>query len=119
MIAWVLMSDHFHIILDSKENKPDLVIKRIKLKYSHQFRKINGLYRCKIWQARFWDHIIRNQKDFNRHIDYIHYNPVKHGYTNNPFNWEYSSIHNYRKDGYYSDDWGINEKIKFEGGFGE
>ena len=58
------------------------------------------------WQHRFCDHAIRNQDDLNNHLDYIHYNPVKHGYTLNPLDWEYYSIHGYFKDGYYSDDWG-------------
>jgi REP-associated tyrosine transposase len=72
-----------------------------------------------IWQRRFWDHIIRNQTDLNKHIDYIHYNPVKHGYVNSPFEWEYSSIHVYRDKGYYQSDWGMKEDLNIGGEFGE
>ena len=55
----------------------------------------------------------------NKHIDYIHYNPVKHGLVHNPFEWEYSSIHEYKNDGYYSDDWDLKDKLDFSGEFGE
>jgi putative transposase len=55
----------------------------------------------------------------NRHIDYIHYNPVKHGLTNNPHEWCYSSLGKYFEDGYYSADWGVNERLHFSGGYGE
>jgi putative transposase len=70
-----------------------------------------------IWQNRFWDHVIRNQDDMNRHIDYIHFNPVKHGLVSKPFDFRYTSIHQYRDD--YSDDWGIKEEIDTTGEYGE
>jgi len=69
------------------------------------------------WQNRFWDHIIRNQDDINKHIDYIHYNPVKHGLTARPFSWEHSSIHEYKD--YYGADWGVEEKPEFGDEYGE
>ena len=63
--------------------------------------------------------MIRNQLDFNRHLDYIHYNPVKHGLVKRPRDHEYSSFKHYVKNGYYSNDWGSGEVMKFEGEFGE
>lgn len=69
----------------------------------------------KLWQDRYWDHIIRDQEDLNKHIDYIHYNPVKHGYSNSPFDWDLSSI----KEFDYQEDWGVNKDIYFEEDFGE
>jgi len=56
LIAWVLMPDYFHIIIQPRECNPDKILKHIKLIYSHNYRKANGLYKYKIWQARFWDH---------------------------------------------------------------
>ncbi|MBN2590797.1 MAG: transposase [Sedimentisphaerales bacterium] len=58
-----------------------------------------------IWQRRFWAHLIRNQKDFARHMDYIHYNPVKHGYVKCPHQWEYSSFHRWVENEIYEPDW--------------
>ena len=70
-------------------------------------------------QNRFWDHIIRDQNDFNRHVDYIHYNPVKHGFVEEPGNWPHTSFHEYLADGLYSSDWGCRPSSAFEGDFGE
>ncbi len=50
-----------------------------------------------LWQRRYWEHTIRDGKDFVRHVDYIHVNPVKHGYASKPGNWEWSSYHCYLK----------------------
>ena len=58
-----------------------------------------------VWQRRFWEHLIRNQKDFARHMDYIHYNPVKHGYVKCPHQWEYSSFHRWVENEIYEQDW--------------
>ena len=58
-----------------------------------------------IWQRRFYDHIIRTEEDFNRHLDYIHYNPVKHGLVKASKNWKYSSFNKYVKNGQYEENW--------------
>jgi putative transposase len=61
--------------------------------------------------------MIRNQEDFNRHMDYIHYNPVKHELVNEPYDWELSSIHKYREA--YPGDWGVRENPTFDNSYGE
>ena len=119
VIAWVLQPDHFHMILNPADADLSDVIKRIKLKFAYQFRLERKLYRHTVWQRRFWDHMIRDNNDMNRHIDYIHYNPVKHGLVRSPFDWEHSSIHEYRKAGFYQADWGISGGAVVEGEFGE
>ena len=58
-----------------------------------------------VWQRRFWEHLIRDQQDFARHMDYIHYNPVKHGHVMCPHQWEHSSFHRWVKEGVYRRDW--------------
>ena len=62
-----------------------------------------------IWQRRFWEHLIRNEDDFIKHLDYIHYNPVKHGYVQNPLDWKWTSFHRYVKLGWYEMNWGSDE----------
>jgi len=57
-----------------------------------------------IWQRRFWEHVIRDETDLSHHVDYIHYNPVKHGYVKRAVDWEYSSFHRGVKWGIYSED---------------
>ncbi len=59
-----------------------------------------------IWQRRYWEHTIRDENDFVRHIDYIHINPAKHGYASRPGEWEWSSYHRYLGQGDYSEAWG-------------
>ena len=58
-----------------------------------------------IWQRRFWEHQIRDERDFERHADYIHYNPVKHGHAPTAAAWLYSSFHSYVARGVYPPDW--------------
>ena len=94
-------------------------MKEFKLKFSGLYRSRHHLNSGRIWQYRFWDHIIRNQDDMNRHIDYIHYNPVKHGLTDDPSKYEHSSISKFRKSGYYENDWGVQHMIDLKGEFGE
>ena len=114
--AYVIMPDHFHAIIDCKNNDLSIIIQKIKASFSKRYRN-KYIYSGKIWQSRFWDHIIRNQNDYNNHIDYIHYNPVKHNLAKSPFEWEYSSIHNYID--IYRKDWGTKHDIIFNNEFGE
>ena len=117
ILSWVIIPDHFHMIIDPKDSNLSDIVKRIKLsfskKYSFEQKSITG----HIWQYRFWDHIIRDQKDLNKHLDYIHYNPVKHNLVKTPFEYEFSSLEKYKD--YYSEDWGAKEKLEFDGEFGE
>jgi putative transposase len=64
-----------------------------------------------------WEHIIRDANDYEQHINYIHYNPVKHGYIHSPYDWKYSSIHRFIKDGILSKDWACDNFNKT--GYGE
>ncbi|MFA6040721.1 MAG: transposase, partial [Methylophilus sp.] len=59
-----------------------------------------------IWQRRYWEHCIRDEGDFERHVDYIHYNPVKHGYVKHVVDWPFSTFHKYVERGLLSSDWG-------------
>jgi putative transposase len=62
-----------------------------------------------LWQRRFWEHTIRDTADFNLHMDYIHYNPVKHGLVQNVCEWPWSSFHRLVERGYYSQGWGSGD----------
>ena len=70
-----------------------------------------------LWQRRFWEHQIRDEVDLARHIDYIHFNPVKHGWVLRARDWPYSSLHRYIRQGKLPPDWGISAAIP--GQFGE
>jgi putative transposase len=61
----------------------------------------------KLWQKRFWEHTIRDVSDFEHHLDYIHYNPVKHSLVSNPAHWPHSSFLAWQQRGAYPVGWGI------------
>ena len=115
--AWVILPDHFHIIIDAADGNISRLMHNFKLRYAIHYRKAKGT--GKVWQNRFWDHIIRDNKDLNRHLDYIHYNPVKHGFVNNPFDYQDSSLLEYHRRGLYEANWGVRSEIVFENDYGE
>jgi putative transposase len=72
-----------------------------------------------IWQRRYWEHVIRDERDYERHIDYIHYNPVRHGHVCRASDWPYSSIHRYIAAGIVDRDWGAGPQVEEDRPFGE
>jgi len=119
LMAWVILPDHVHWLIDVWENHPSHLIRRIKLSFSSYYRKKYAMREGRIWQHRFWNHVITNQKDLNNHIDYIHYNPVKHGHTMDSFKYAHSSLHEYYSKGYYPRDWGVLGASDMKGNYGE
>jgi putative transposase len=71
-----------------------------------------------IWRRRYWEHTIRDEDDFGRHIDYVHINPVKHGLVERVRDWPYSSFHRMVQLGIYPEDWG-GDTAELSGDFGE
>jgi putative transposase len=70
-----------------------------------------------VWQRRFWEHQIRDEDDFARHVDYIHFNPVKHGWVMRARDWPYSSLHRFVRAGTLQADWGLSAAL--DGQYGE
>ncbi len=115
--ALVLLPDHVHILITLAEDSDDyaIIIGNIKTHFSRQVSKLDNeiisYSRSKkrergIWQRRFWEHRIRDELDYQRHMDYIHYNAVKHGYVARPVDWPYSTFKKCIDEGFYSSDWG-------------
>ncbi|NLI15937.1 MAG: transposase [candidate division Zixibacteria bacterium] len=115
--AWVILPEHFHFILNIEDQSISDIMHYFKIKYSRNFRDRYGP--GNVWQNRFWDHIIRDEDDMNRHIDYIHYNPVKHGLAISPFNYANSSFTAYFSEGRYGQDWGTDYREEEGFDFGE
>jgi putative transposase len=105
--AIVILPDHLHAIWTLPPGDPDFSgrWRRIKANFTHQLvaagvsvkRHRNGEYA--LWQRRFWEHTIRNENDFERHVDYVHFNPVKHRLVSRVRDWPYSSFHAYVRRG--------------------
>jgi putative transposase len=115
--AWVILPDHIHMVVDSIEADVSRLMKRTKLAFSAKYRVRSGLESGRVWQLRFYDHIIRDADDLRRHLDYIHYNPVKHGFVEDPFMWRWSSLGRFLEQGQYERNWRM--KSDDEGDFGE
>jgi len=112
--AVVILPEHLHAIMTLPEGDAD---------FSGRWRRIKGLFsravgaadarfapapngEYPLWQRRFWEHTIRDDEDFSRHFDYLHFNPVKHGLVDRVRDWPYSSFHLYVRRGWLSEDWG-------------
>jgi putative transposase len=119
LIAFVFLPEHFHAVIDPLNGDISGLMQRLKMSFGALLRKRTGRRAGRVWQHRFYDHVIRDQEDLNRHIDYVHYNPVKHGIAVAPLAWKHSTYDRFYRDGLYSEDWGVKEAIEFEGDFGE
>jgi putative transposase len=120
--ATITLPDHIHFIWTLPENSGDYSTpwRLIKSHFTRNWQQKNGCSEsasrrkkgeADVWQRRFWEHLIRDEDDLTNHVEYIHYNPVKHGLVNAPSEWKYSSFMNYVRDGVYVLDWGREEKI--------
>jgi len=110
--AIVVMPDHLHTIWTLPEGDHDFSTRwRLIKHYVSRGWQGNGTF----WQPRFWEHLIRDEDDYRRHIDYIHYNPVKHGFVKMPEEWHHSSYHKAREQGLYPAGWGHSEPDKCSG----
>jgi putative transposase len=130
--AICLLPDHIHCIWTLPEGDSNYTLRWSEIKkgftgaYHQQFGRLqtSNASRLKrgeasIWQRRYWEHLIQDMDDFQRHVKYIHYNPVKHGLVDSTANWRWSSFHKYVRLGLYDHDWGSEFKDDKSNGFGE
>lgn len=107
--AIVVLPDHIHALwtLPAGDHDFSMRWRLVKHKFSvGAAAPINHRGEKQIWQRRFWEHLIRDADDWANHMDYIHYNPVKHGYVCRPSDWPYSSFARCVERGWYSPEWG-------------
>lgn len=119
--ASVILPDHMHLLLSPSiiEEYPKIIYK-IKYHFSRNLNYTNkSLSESKskkgekgIWQRRYWEHTIKDESDYKNHMDYIHYNPVKHSLVKKVKDWQYSSFEKFVKKGFYDQNWGNTEEIK-------
>ena len=110
--AMVVLPDHLHCLwtLPSADADYPTRWRLIKTGVTQRYRpgSPRPIMRT-LWQARYWEHLIRDDQDYRQHVEYIHYNPVKHGYVRKPVAWPYSSFRQHVRDGLYAEDWGRTE----------
>ncbi len=117
----VILPEHLHCIWELPEDDNDFSLRwnMIKRYFSIDMEgSINHRREKNIWQRRFWEHLIRDDEDLRRCLDYIHYNPVKHGYVLKPCDWVYSTFKDHVKKGFYEMDWasGVEPELVWAGG---
>lgn len=106
MTAYAIMDDHFHWIIKSGDTDFSKIMQSVKLRFVYRFKKAKGVQEnVTVWQRRFWDHMIRDAEDLERHMDYVHYNPVKHGYADRPMDYRWSSFAAHVDRGNYERHW--------------
>jgi putative transposase len=132
IVAWVVLPDHLHAIWNLPEGDSDFSLRWSLIK-QHVTRACRGLSFAvdqsnasrlrrregTLWQRRFWEHQVRDEADLLRHVEYIHYNPVKHGHVLRVRDWPYSTFHRYVREGRYSLDWGDSKYVDEIAAFGE
>lgn len=113
-LAICILPDHLHAIWSLPPRDSDFARRwnRIKSEFSRglaaETRSPSKARKREkgIWQRRYWEHAIRDERDLARHIDYIHFNPVKHGFVPRVRDWPHSSFHRYVERGDLPTDWG-------------
>ncbi|MFA5960273.1 MAG: transposase [Tatlockia sp.] len=126
--AYVILPEHLHMVwaLPQNDSHYSLRWKKIKTLFSKSLAR-SGVPLSKtrhneytLWQRRFWEHTIKDEQDFENHVHYIHYNPIKHGLVKDLNDWPYSSFHHYVKSGRIDKNWGkVRVDCTNSFGFGE
>src|SRR3984957_11455441 len=125
--AIVVLPDHLHAVWTMPDGDADFATRwrLIKSTFSRSLPRgepISASRAAKgergIWQRRYWEHTIRDEEDFERHVDYVHINPLKHGLVMRVRDWPYSSFHRLVERGVYPEDWG-GDVADRSGDFGE
>jgi putative transposase len=122
--AWVVLPEHMHCIWTLPPGDCDFSL-RWRLIKSGFSRALPATERRSavrmaagergIWQRHFWEHLLRDDDDYRRHLDYVHVNPLKHGHVTRVGDWPYSSFHRYVAAGIYPPDWGGDVGVEVGG----
>ena len=114
--AICVLPEHLHVIIIFPDEDCNYFNfwKIIKAKFKYYIP-----VKDKIWQDRYWDHLIRDEHDLVQHVNYIHYNPVKHGYVDKVCDWPFSSFHQFVKEGKLEASWGSDYRSPEDLEFGD
>jgi putative transposase len=112
--GWVVLPEHMHCIWTLPKGDDDyaLRIRLIKTLFSKKLPRTerrSAVRQTKgergIWQRRYWEHTLRDERDYVQHMDYLHFNPVKHGHVDRVKDWPYSTFRYCVKQGIYPENW--------------
>ncbi len=112
--AWVVLPEHLHCVMTLPPGDSDFSLRwrLIKSGFSRGLPETERRSMVRqsagergIWQRHYWEHLIRDETDYRRHVDYVHVNPLKHGHVKRVRDWPYSTFHRYVAAGMYPLDW--------------
>ncbi len=123
--AIILLPDHLHAIW-TLPTGDDEYPKRwgwLKKEFTQRYLESGGVEQQRsssrkqnrrrgVWQRRYWEHTLKDEDDFETYFDYIHWNPVKHGYVECPVDWPHSSFHRWVECGFYGSNWGCGQRAR-------
>ncbi len=114
--AWVILPDHIHLLIRPGKSDYSNIVKAFKRGVGAECKERKIIETGdKLWQDRFWEETIKDEAHYWNCVEYIHYNPVKHGYAESAAGWGFSSFHGYVRDGIYPGDWGEGKGIEIKG----
>jgi putative transposase len=114
-VAICILPDHIHAVWSLPAGDANFALRWSLIKSGFSRGIVAAPLRSKskiekrdkgLWQRRYWEHAIRDGTDLERHVDYIHFNPVKHGHVPRVSDWPYSSFHRFAARGDLPADWG-------------
>jgi len=121
--AWVVLPDHMHALWTLPEADSDFPgrWRAIKIAFSKSLPDVEQRSAVMsrrgergVWQRRYWEHTVRDKRDYAAHMDYIHFNPVKHGLVTRPGDWPFSSFHSAVSAGFYPADWAVADGAELD-----
>ena len=117
--GWVVLPEHLHCVIELPSDDANYATRwrLIKMEFSKALPRTERLSVVRIrrgergiWQRRYWEHLIRDERDYRAHMDYVHINPLKHGLVRCVADWPYSTFHRLVEEGIYPKNWaGGNE----------
>ena len=113
--GWVVLPEHLHCVIELPPGDADYATRwrLIKMEFSKALPRTERLSAVRarrgergVWQRRYWEHLIRDERDYRAHMDYVHINPVKHGLVKAVADWPYSTFRRLVAEGIYPENWG-------------
>jgi len=109
--AFVIMPDHIHCVWSLPEGDTDYSTRWVLIKeWFKQQAKLRGM-NTECWESHYWEHCLEDDRDYQSHLEYIHYNPVKHGLSKSALAWPHSSFRQYVALGLYQHNWGSGKLV--------
>ena len=118
--GWVVLPEHLHCVIELPPDDANYATRwrLIKMEFSKALPRTERLSAVRtrrgergIWQRRYWEHLIRDERDYRAHMDYVHINPVKHGLVECVADWPYSTFHRMVAEGIYPMNWAGGSEV--------